>query len=71
MLSNNRTTAVSYINGNSHRSSQHGEQPTPAQPDLHGASLVTESGQEIPITEAMIQKSLATFIDAWEQDHQD
>jgi hypothetical protein len=35
--------------------------------DFHGASLVTESGKEIPITEQMLQKTFNALIDAWEK----
>ena len=36
--------------------------PLLAQHDFHGASLVLENGQEIPITEEMIQASLEEII---------
>jgi len=35
--------------------------------DFHGASIVTTSGQEIPITEQMLQRSFNLLIDAWEK----
>lgn len=38
-----------------------------SQPDFHGASIVTDSGTEIPITEQMLQKTFKALIDAWEQ----
>ena len=63
MLNSNKAAAVN----RSSRDNQKGE-PAPCQPDLHGASIVTASGQEVPITEAMIQESLAVFIRAWERD---
>lgn len=34
-------------------------------PDLHGASLIDENGNEIPITEAMIAKALDDLDTAW------
>jgi len=39
----------------------------PAPPiDFHGAAIVGENGEEIPITEAMIQRALAQLIKDWE-----
>ena len=35
--------------------------------DFHGASIVTASGKEIPITEQMLQRSFDTLIEAWER----
>ena len=35
--------------------------------DFHGASIVTESGKEIPITEQMLQKTFIALINAWEK----
>jgi hypothetical protein len=35
--------------------------------NFHGASLVTETGKEIPITEQMLQKTFNALIDAWEK----
>jgi len=40
-------------------------------PDFHGASIITDSGAEIPITEQMLQKTFKALIDAWEQSRQD
>ena len=34
--------------------------------DFHGAAIVAENGEEIPITEAMIQRALAQLIRDWE-----
>ncbi|WP_455208133.1 PA1571 family protein [Kaarinaea lacus] len=42
-----------------------------SQPNFHGASIVTESGKEIPITEQMLQKTFKALINAWEQSRQD
>jgi hypothetical protein len=41
-----------------------------SQPDFHGASIVTDSGAEIPITEQMLQNTFKALIDAWEQSQQ-
>ena len=38
--------------------------------DFHGASIITESGKEIPITEEMLQKAFADLIKLWEQSRQ-
>ncbi len=39
----------------------------PAPPiDFHGAAIVRENGEEIPITEAMIQRALTQLIRDWE-----
>lgn len=38
--------------------------------DFHGGSIVTATGEEIPITEKMLQHSFATLIEAWEQTNQ-
>ena len=35
--------------------------------DFHGASIVTASGKEIPITEQMLQHSFSLLIEAWEK----
>lgn len=35
--------------------------------DFHGACIVTESGNEIPITEQMLQKAFDDLIKQWEQ----
>lgn len=35
--------------------------------DFHGASIVTTSGKEIPITEQMLQHSFSLLIEAWEK----
>lgn len=37
------------------------------EPDFYGASIVTASGKEIPITEKMLQQSFQVLIDAWEK----
>ena len=42
-----------------------------ATPDLHGASIINESGAEIPITEKMLQKCFKALIEAWEQSRSD
>ena len=42
----------------------------PSQPNFHGASIVTDSGAEIPITEQMLQQTFKALIDAWEQSRQ-
>lgn len=34
--------------------------------NFNGASVITASGQEIPITEQMLQNSFNLLIDAWE-----
>ena len=33
-----------------------------------GASIITETGEEIPITEQMLQQSFELLIEAWELD---
>jgi hypothetical protein len=38
---------------------------TPAA-DFHGASIINEQGEEIPITETMIRKACKIFIQQWE-----
>ena len=35
--------------------------------DFHGASIVTTTGKEIPITEQMLESSFNTLIEAWEK----
>jgi hypothetical protein len=42
---------------------------TETETDFHGASIVTASGEEIPITEKMLQQSFAILIKAWEKSH--
>ena len=37
--------------------------------DFHGASLVTSTGKEIPITEKMLEQSFSVLIEAWEKAH--
>lgn len=37
--------------------------------NFYGASIVTASGEEIPITEQMLQRSFKVLIDAWENTH--
>ena len=37
------------------------------QTNFHGACIVTESGQEIPITEQMLQKAFNELINVWEK----
>ncbi|WP_455200863.1 PA1571 family protein [Kaarinaea lacus] len=39
--------------------------------DFYGASIITESGAEIPITEKMLQLCFKALIDAWEQSRLD
>lgn len=38
-------------------------------PDFHGASIVTEEGNEIPITEKMVRSACNKFIEMWESNH--
>lgn len=38
-------------------------------PDLHGAAIINERGQEVPITEKMIQRAFRKLIDAWTVEH--
>ena len=35
--------------------------------NFHGASIIDESGREIPITEQMLQQAFRELIRAWEQ----
>jgi len=35
--------------------------------DFHGGSLVLASGEEIPITEQMLQRTFIQLIEAWDQ----
>ena len=35
--------------------------------NFYGAAVITASGQEIPITEKMLQSSFEVLIDAWEK----
>ena len=37
--------------------------------DFHGASIISDSGEEIPITENMLQQSFQDLISAWEEAH--
>jgi len=34
--------------------------------DFHGASIINEHGEEIPITESMVQQACKIFIKQWE-----
>lgn len=43
----------------------------PAPANLNGACILTATGEEIPITEAMILTSLAALIHVWEQQRRD
>ena len=52
---------------NQHRSNQKPFADNFSQPDFHGASIVTDSGAEIPITEQMLQQTFKALIDAWER----
>jgi len=38
--------------------------------NFHGACIVTESGEEIPITEQMLQKAFNDLISAWQKSRQ-
>ena len=42
-----------------------------SRPNFHGASIITDSGAEIPITEQMLQNCFKALIDAWEQSRPD
>ena len=35
--------------------------------DFYGASLITSSGEEVPITEQMLQQAFDTLISTWER----
>ena len=37
------------------------------EPNFYGASIITSSGEEIPITEKMLQQSFRQLIEAWER----
>ena len=37
--------------------------------DFHGASIISDSGEEIPITENMLQQAFQDLISAWEEAH--
>ena len=37
------------------------------EPNFYGASIITSSGEEIPITEKMLQQSFHKLITAWER----
>ena len=37
------------------------------EPNFYGASIITSTGEEIPITEKMLQQSFRKLIDAWER----
>jgi hypothetical protein len=39
--------------------------PAPA-PDFHGASIINEHGEEIPITETMVRQACKIYIQQWE-----
>jgi hypothetical protein len=43
--------------------------PAPA-PDFHGASIINERGEEIPITEAMVHQACEIYIQQWEMAQQ-
>jgi hypothetical protein len=34
--------------------------------DFHGASIINEQGEEIPITESMVQQACKIYIKQWE-----
>lgn len=34
--------------------------------DFHGASIINEQGEEVPITEAMVQQACQIYIKQWE-----
>jgi hypothetical protein len=34
--------------------------------DFHGASIINEYGEEIPITESMVQQAFKIYIKQWE-----
>ena len=36
---------------------------------FYGATIITETGEEVPITEDMLQESFDSLIEAWEQAH--
>lgn len=40
-------------------------------PNLHGAAIINERGEEVPITEKMIQRAFRKLIDAWTVEHQE
>ena len=42
------------------------EHANPAGIDFHGASVINEHGEEVPITESMIQNACNTYIQQWE-----
>ena len=35
--------------------------------DFHGASVINERGEEIPITDHMVQNACKTYMQQWEQ----
>jgi hypothetical protein len=37
--------------------------------DFHGASIINETGDEIPITETMVQQACRIYIKQWEMAH--
>ena len=41
----------------------------PPEIDFHGASIINERGEEIPITEKMVQQACKIFIQQWETAH--
>lgn len=46
--------------------SPQGEKPHPPIVDFHGASIINEQGEEIPITENMVQNAMNRYIQQWE-----
>jgi len=54
------------------RSNAHTSKPATGQAsgiDFHGASVINEAGEEIPITETMVQRACKSFIKQWELAH--
>ena len=46
---------------------QHNNNSIESETNFYGASIVTATGKEIPITEQMLQSSFQVLIDAWEK----
>jgi hypothetical protein len=42
----------------------------PVQTDFHGACIITDTGEEIPITEQMLQNAFNDLIELWEKSRQ-
>ena len=59
-----KTDAVTYPTFHLASSQTHTNKPPEI--DFHGASIINEQGEEIPITESMVQQACKIYIKQWE-----